>query len=27
MNRYALFLVCIFSTSALPAMAALDPSQ
>ncbi|MEA7595272.1 hypothetical protein ONR49_24515, partial [Salmonella enterica subsp. enterica serovar Virginia] len=22
MNRYALFLVCIFSTSALPAMAA-----
>ncbi|ENI8524981.1 HARLDQ motif MBL-fold protein [Salmonella enterica] len=27
MNRYALFFVCIFSTSALPAMAALDPSQ
>ncbi|ELW3324286.1 HARLDQ motif MBL-fold protein, partial [Salmonella enterica] len=27
MNRYALFIVCIFSTSALPAMAALDPSQ
>ncbi|EBN5763219.1 MBL fold protein [Salmonella enterica] len=27
MNRYVLFFVCIFSTSALPAMAALDPSQ
>lgn len=27
MNRYALLFVCIFSTSALPAMAALDPSQ
>lgn len=27
MNRHVLFFVCIFSTSALPAMAALDPSQ
>lgn len=27
MNRYVLFFVCIFSTSTLPAIAALDPSQ